>query len=132
MPILVSEIATKSDGMSGIAMGELSVLHVKSVYPHHHIIIHCGFCCAGCSLLCQESWVLVFCLFLFLIVNPNSQDIALIVARVSAGVRLSVVVVRVSVLCEAIAVLLVFIVLLVFVVLKRMIVILLILETTTI
>ena len=61
MLILVGEIATKSDGMSGIAMGELSVLHVKSVYHHHHhhhyhhIIIHCGFCCAGCSRLCQES-----------------------------------------------------------------------------
>jgi hypothetical protein len=122
MPILVREIAPKSDGTSGIAVSELGVLHAQN----HHIIIHCGFCCAGCSLLCQESWVLVFCLFLFLVVNPNFKNIALIVVRVSAGVRLSIVVVRISVL--RIAVPFVFVVFLVFVVLKRMVVVLLTLE----
>ena len=86
-------------------INELGVLHAQNVHHQYHIII---------------------LLFLFLIVNPNFQNIALIVVRVDAGMRLNIVTVRVFVLCETIAVPLVF------VVLKRMVVVLLILETTTI
>jgi hypothetical protein len=84
---------------------ELGVLHAKNVHHQHNIIIF---------------------LFLFLVVNPNFQNNALIVVRVNAGVRLNIVTVRVFMLCEAIAVPLVFIVL------KRMVIILLTLETITI
>jgi hypothetical protein len=80
-------------------VSELGVLHAQNV---HYIII------------------LLF-LFLFLIIDPNPQNIALIVARVSAGVRLNIVVVRISVLRIAVP--------LVFVMLKRMVVVLLTLET---
>jgi hypothetical protein len=61
---------------------------------------------------------------LFLIVNLNFENIALIVVRGSAGAKLSIVVVRVFVLQIAVS--------FVFVVLKRMVVVLLTLETTTI
>jgi hypothetical protein len=82
-------------------VSELGVLHALNIY--HYIIIH---------------------LFLFLIVNPNFQNIALIVVRVNAGVRLNIVVIRVSVLRIAVS--------LVSVVLKRMVVVLLTLEITII
>ena len=55
--------------------------------------------------------------------NPNFKNIVLIVVRVNADVRLSIVTVRVFVLCEAIAVPFIFIML------KRMVVVLLTLET---
>ena len=105
MPILVREIATKNDDTSGIVRSELGVLYAKNVYHQHHIII---------------------LLFLFLAVNPNIKNIALIVIRVNADMRLSIVTFRVFVLCEIIAISLVFIVL------KRMVVILLTLKIITI
>jgi hypothetical protein len=77
----------------------LSVLHAQNV---HHIII---------------------LLFLFQIVDLNPQNITLIVIRVNAGVKLNIITVRVFVLCETIAVPLIF------VILKRMVVVLLTLET---
>jgi hypothetical protein len=101
MPILVREIAFKNDSTSGIAVSELGVLHAKNV--HHYIII---------------------LLFLFYFVDPNPQNIALIVARVSAGVKLNIVVIRISVLRIAVP--------FVFIMLKRMVVVLLTLETITI
>jgi hypothetical protein len=63
---------------------------------------------------------LVIFLFLFLIVDLNFQNIILIIARVSAGVKLNIVIIRIFVLRIAMP--------FVFAVLKRMVVILLTLE----